>query len=140
MANNASNIREGSNECIDLKVLEASVSEQDFDDEKQYLEPYQNTINKLTEMQWIQCPVNKINHIYNCLKFDLADEIDEFYNFCEQKMEEHIAHMSMKLTSTDLVKNNMIDQEQLYSNLHFNKKERVMDIDNLQGICIFMVY
>ena len=134
MVNNASN------ESVDLRVLEASVSEQDFDDDKQYLEPYQNTINKLTEMQWIQCPVNKINHIYNCLKFDLADEIDEFYNFCEQKMEEHIAHMSMKLTSTNLVKNNMIDQEQLYSNLHFNKKERVMDIDNLQGICIFMVY
>lgn len=42
--------------------------------------PYFFTCEKLKEMQWIQCPIQKLNHIYTCLKFDLAQEIDEFYN------------------------------------------------------------
>ena len=41
--------------------------------------PYQNTIDNLKEIQWIQCPVTKLNYIYTCLKFDLAEEIDNFY-------------------------------------------------------------
>jgi hypothetical protein len=41
--------------------------------------PYSHTIENLQEMQWIQCPISKLNHIYNCLKFDLAEEIDTFY-------------------------------------------------------------
>ena len=30
--------------------------------------------------------------------------------------------------------------DDITQNLFFNKKDRVMDIDNLQGICVYMVY
>jgi len=30
-------------------------------------------------MKWIQCPISKLNHIFQCLKFNLANEIDIFY-------------------------------------------------------------
>ena len=52
--------------------------------------PYHKTICKLKEMQWIQSPTSKLDHIYNCLKFNLADEIDEFYNYCGHKIDHHL--------------------------------------------------
>jgi hypothetical protein len=55
-----------------------------------YEHPYQKTVEKLKEMQWIQSPTSKLDHIYHCLKFKLADEIDEFYSYCGNKIEDHI--------------------------------------------------
>jgi len=70
------------------------------------------------------------------LKFSLADEIDEFYSYCESKIEHQISmikeNLSKNLPATDL--------DEITQNLFFNKKDRVMDIDNLQGICVYMVY
>lgn len=54
-------------------------------------------------MEWIQCPNLKMKHIENCLKFSLKDEIDQFYDFCERKMEDHINKLNMKLSSTNLI-------------------------------------
>lgn len=126
------------------EILEENIFEEEDDesmegDQYSDVEPYQKTIGKLKEMQWIQCPVKKLNHIYNCLKFDLADEIDEFYSYCGEKMANHINRLSMKLSQTNL-KQPLVNSEALFSNLNFNKKDRVIDIDNLQGICIFIVY
>jgi len=42
-------------------------------------------------MQWIQSPTSKLDHIYHCLKFKLADEIDEFYSYCGNKIEDHLS-------------------------------------------------
>ena len=59
--------------------------EEELKTEEQSL-PYEFTISNLKEIQWIQCPVTKLSHIYNCLKFDLAQEIDQFYNKVDNKM------------------------------------------------------
>ena len=71
--------REGSDVVIMNLVEEDLRSESDN-------QPYDLTITNLQQMQWIQCPVTKLNHIYNCLKFDLAEEIDQFYNKVDHKM------------------------------------------------------
>jgi hypothetical protein len=54
--------------------------------EVENIPPYIATIEKLREMKWIQCPIQKLNHIYTCLKFDLAEEIDDFYNKINEKV------------------------------------------------------
>lgn len=77
-------------------------------------------------MQWIQSPTSKLDHIYNCLKFNLADEIDEFYNYCGHKIDHHLNKMTMHLNNSFNFPMDSITQ-----NLFFNKKDRVMDIDNL---------
>lgn len=40
--------------------------------------PYKNTIKSLQAVKWIQCPVQKLTQIYNSLKFDLAEDIQQF--------------------------------------------------------------
>jgi len=55
--------------------------------------PYYITIEKLKEMQWIQCPIQKLNHIYTCLKFDLAQEIDEFYGTVSKQVQSHLSQV-----------------------------------------------
>ncbi len=55
--------------------------------EKPKATPYTQTIRNLLMMQWIQCPIQKLSHIYNCLKFDLADDIEEFYSRVEMEVQ-----------------------------------------------------
>ena len=50
-------------------------------------------------MQWIQSPTSKLDHIFNCLKFTLADEIDEFYNYCGNKIDNQLNKMTMHLNN-----------------------------------------
>ena len=49
-------------------------------------------------MQWIQSPTSKLDHIYHCLKFSLADEIDEFYNYCGNKIDHHLTMIKKNLS------------------------------------------
>jgi hypothetical protein len=60
--------------------------------EMENLPPYNATIEKLFEMKWIQCPIQKLNHIYTCLKFNLAEEIDDFYNKINEKVHNHFTN------------------------------------------------
>lgn len=91
---------------------------------------YDRTITNLNEVQWIQCPIQKLEHIYQTLKYDLASEIDEYYLSMNKKVQTHfqsIAKNDRQLSS-------------FANSVDINKKERVIDIDNLQGICIYIVY
>jgi hypothetical protein len=89
----------------------------------------------LLELQWIQCPITKLNHIYQCLKFDLADEIDHFYS----KVEMRVSQVESRLlqdssgAQADLIKTEI----QKLTKKHL--KDRVMDIDNLQSVSIYIV-
>ena len=89
----------------------------------------------MLELQWIQCPITKLNHIYQCLKFDLADEIDHFYS----KVEMRVSQVESRLlqdssgAQADLIKTEI----QKLTKKHL--KDRVMDIDNLQSVSIYIV-
>ena len=76
-------IRDTNQTQIGATYLEEMMNEIDFDqidEEYRDKDPYHKTIRHLLEMQWIQCPIQKLDHVYNCLKFELANEIDEFYS------------------------------------------------------------
>lgn len=92
--------------------------------------PYNITIQKLKEMQWIQNPIQKLNHIYTCLKFDLASEIDEFYNNVNDKL---VSHFSKAFTLHE----QLFPDSELISSINLKEvtkmktKDRIIDIDNL---------
>ena len=97
--------------------------------------PYQNTISNLLELQWIQCPITKLNHIYQVLKFDLAEEIDHFYSKVEMKVSQ-VEEKLLQESSGD--KADKIKAEIAKVNKK-HLKDRVMDIDNLQSVSIYIV-
>ena len=51
-------------------------------------QPYNRTISLLKSMQWIQCPIEKLNYVYDCLKYDLVQEVDNFYDDVDKKIVE----------------------------------------------------
>jgi hypothetical protein len=63
------------------------------------------------------------------LKYDLAQEIDQFYNKVDNKMT--VIQQQMQ---------NQFDSEVLNTINEKNTKERMVDMDNLQSLCIYIVY
>ena len=91
--------------------------------------PYASTIMALKAISKIECPVEKITEIYNCLKFELAKDIDEFQSRVDQdafKIYEKYGHDETYPASTAGK-----EHDPLNMTMSLSKKRQVMDIDNL---------
>lgn len=102
--------------------------------------PYHRTISSLREVQWIQCPIQKLNHIHHCLKFELAAEIDTFYDNVDEKLHALLLKKSVQMNGNQDPNWHSLERlSQRARSAIGSKKDRVMDIDTLQSLCIYLV-
>ena len=120
-----------------LKTISDMDKSRDFITEMDFpkTQPYSKTISLLKSLQWIQCPIEKLNYVYDCLKFDLVQEVDNFYEDVDKKI---VDIQRQLLAETPKYKNKKFF-EMDKSIVRTQKKERVIDIDNLTSISIYIL-